>query len=99
MLEALIGFAAFLALAFLRVPMAFAMGIVGFVGVGYKLNFHVASAMIAPDAAKVACTASGPTSEGPTCVVATRSRLAPLARAASTYSSERATIVEARARR
>jgi C4-dicarboxylate transporter, DctM subunit len=47
MLEALIGFAAFLALAFLRVPMAFAMGIVGFVGVAYKLNFNVAAAMIA----------------------------------------------------
>jgi C4-dicarboxylate transporter DctM subunit len=47
MVEALIGFAAFLALAFLRVPMAFAMGIVGFVGVAYKLNFNVASAMIA----------------------------------------------------
>jgi C4-dicarboxylate transporter, DctM subunit len=47
MLEAMIGFAAFLALAFLRLPMAFAMGIVGFFGVAYKLNFHVASAMIA----------------------------------------------------
>jgi tripartite ATP-independent transporter DctM subunit len=44
--ETLIGFAAFLALAFLRVPMAFSMGIVGFVGVGYMLNFRVASAMI-----------------------------------------------------
>jgi C4-dicarboxylate transporter, DctM subunit len=47
MLEALIGFAAFLALAFLRVPMAFAMGIVGFAGVAYMLNFNVAAAMIA----------------------------------------------------
>jgi TRAP-type transport system large permease protein len=47
MLDALIGFAAFLALAFLRVPMAFAMGIVGFFGVAYKLNFNVAAAMIA----------------------------------------------------
>jgi C4-dicarboxylate transporter, DctM subunit len=47
MLEAMIGFAVFLALAFLRLPMAFAMGIVGFFGVAYKLNFHVASAMIA----------------------------------------------------
>jgi tripartite ATP-independent transporter DctM subunit len=46
-LEALVGFAAFLALAFLRMPMAFAMGIVGFAGVAYKLNVHVASAMIA----------------------------------------------------
>src|SRR5262245_37530870 len=47
MVEALIGFPAFLALAFLRVPMAFAMGIVGFAGVAYKLNFNVAAAMIA----------------------------------------------------
>ena len=47
MIEALIGFAAFLALAFLRVPMAFAMGIVGFVGVAHMINFNVASAMIA----------------------------------------------------
>jgi tripartite ATP-independent transporter DctM subunit len=46
-IETLIGFAAFLALAFLRVPMAFAMGIVGFLGVTYKLNFNVAAAMIA----------------------------------------------------
>ena len=46
-IEALVGFAAFLVLAFLRVPMAFAMGIVGFAGVAYKLNFNVAAAMIA----------------------------------------------------
>ena len=46
MTETLAGFAAFLILAFLRVPMAFAMGIVGFVGVGYMLNFNVAAAMI-----------------------------------------------------
>jgi tripartite ATP-independent transporter DctM subunit len=45
--ETLVGFAAFLILAFLRVPMAFAMGIVGFAGVAYKLNFNVAAAMIA----------------------------------------------------
>jgi tripartite ATP-independent transporter DctM subunit len=45
--ETLIGFAAFLILAFLRVPMAFAMGIVGFAGVAYKLNVNVAAAMIA----------------------------------------------------
>jgi len=45
--ETLIGFAAFLILAFLRVPMAFAMGIVGFAGVAYMLNFNVAAAMIA----------------------------------------------------
>jgi tripartite ATP-independent transporter DctM subunit len=45
-LEALLGFAAFMALALVRVPVGFAMGIVGFVGVGLKLNFGVASAMI-----------------------------------------------------
>jgi C4-dicarboxylate transporter, DctM subunit len=44
--EALVGFAAFLALAFLRVPMAFAMGIVGFVGFAYKVNLNAAAAMI-----------------------------------------------------
>ncbi len=47
MLEALTGLGAFLLLAFLRVPMAFAMGIVGFFGVWWKLSFNAASAMIA----------------------------------------------------
>ena len=47
MIETLVGFVAFLTLAFLRVPMAFAMGIVGFAGVAYMLNFNVASSMIA----------------------------------------------------
>ncbi|HEY5963949.1 MAG TPA: TRAP transporter large permease [Xanthobacteraceae bacterium] len=47
MLEALIGLLAFMILAIARIPMAFAMGIVGFAGVAYKLNFNVASAMIA----------------------------------------------------
>jgi tripartite ATP-independent transporter DctM subunit len=46
MTEALLGFAAFLVLAALRVPMAFAMGIVGFFGFAYKLNFSAAAAMI-----------------------------------------------------
>ncbi|MGH8682568.1 MAG: TRAP transporter large permease [Burkholderiales bacterium] len=46
MLEALVGFAAFLLLAFLRVPMAFAMGIVGFAGFAYKVNPGAAAAMI-----------------------------------------------------
>ena len=46
MSEALLGFAAFLALAFLRVPMAFAMGIVGFFGFAYKVNFGAAASMI-----------------------------------------------------
>jgi tripartite ATP-independent transporter DctM subunit len=45
--EALLGFAAFLALAFLRVPMAFAMGIVGFAGFAYKVNFNAAASMLA----------------------------------------------------
>jgi tripartite ATP-independent transporter DctM subunit len=47
MTEALVGFAAFLALAFLRVPMAFAMGIVGFAGFAYKVNFNAAASMLA----------------------------------------------------
>ena len=47
MTEGLAGLAAFLALAFLRVPMAFAMGIVGFFGFAYKVNFAAAAAMIA----------------------------------------------------
>ena len=47
-IETLTGFAAFLILAFLRVPMAFAMGIVGFVGVGYMLNFNVAASIDRP---------------------------------------------------
>ena len=47
MTEALIGLAAFLVLAFLRIPMAFAMGLVGFVGTAWKLNFNAASQMIA----------------------------------------------------
>src|SRR5262249_50825462 len=47
MIEGLAGLAAFLVLAFLRVPMAFAMGIVGFFGFAYKVNFAAASAMIA----------------------------------------------------
>ena len=34
MIEALIGFACVFALALLRVPLAFAMGLVGFVGLG-----------------------------------------------------------------
>ena len=46
MLEALVGLGAFLLLAFLRVPMAFSMGIVGFCGVAYMLSFNAAAAMI-----------------------------------------------------
>jgi tripartite ATP-independent transporter DctM subunit len=47
MVDAMLGLAAFLVLAFLRVPMAFAMGVVGFFGVWWKLSFNAASAMIA----------------------------------------------------
>ena len=47
MLEALLGLLGFLVLAFLRVPMAFAMGVVGFFGVWWKLGLNGASAMIA----------------------------------------------------
>lgn len=46
MVEGLLGLAAFLVLAFLRVPMAFAMGLVGFFGVAWKLNFEAAAAMV-----------------------------------------------------
>jgi C4-dicarboxylate transporter DctM subunit len=47
MIEALAGFAVFLGLAFLRIPMAFAMGLTGFLGVMYKLNFNAAAQMVA----------------------------------------------------
>ena len=47
MIEALVGFAVFLGLAFLRIPMAFAMGLTGFLGVMYKLNFNAAAQMVA----------------------------------------------------
>src|SRR6266850_1995259 len=47
MIEGLLGLAAFLLLAFLRVPMAFAMGIVGFFGFAWKVNFGAAASMIA----------------------------------------------------
>jgi tripartite ATP-independent transporter DctM subunit len=47
MIEGLFGLGAFLVLAFARVPMAFAMGIVGFFGFAYKVSFSAAAAMIA----------------------------------------------------
>ena len=47
MTEGLLGLAAFLLLAFFRVPMAFAMGIVGFFGFAWKVNFGAAASMIA----------------------------------------------------
>jgi tripartite ATP-independent transporter DctM subunit len=46
MTEALLALGAFVILAFLRVPMAFAMGLVGFVGTAWKLNFNVAAQMV-----------------------------------------------------
>lgn len=45
MTEALIGFAAMLGLIFLRVPVAFSMALVGFVGVGVMRNWPSAYAM------------------------------------------------------
>lgn len=47
MIEALLGFAAMLALVFLQVPVAFAMAIVGFVGLGLLRNWASAEAMVA----------------------------------------------------
>jgi tripartite ATP-independent transporter DctM subunit len=44
---ALAGFAAMLALVFLRVPIAFAMGAVGFVGFALVVSFDAAAAMVA----------------------------------------------------
>lgn len=46
MTEALLALGAFIILAFLRIPMAFAMGLVGFVGTALKLNFNVAAQMV-----------------------------------------------------
>lgn len=46
MVEALAGLATFLLLALFRVPMAFAMGLVGFLGVAWKLDMRAASAMV-----------------------------------------------------
>ena len=42
MTEALLGFAAIFALAFMRIPLAFAMGIVGVVGMGVTRGWHAA---------------------------------------------------------
>jgi len=46
-LESLVGFAILLALILLRVPIAFAMGLVGTCGFAYMVNWHAAMAMIA----------------------------------------------------
>ena len=45
MTETLIGFAAFIALSFLRVPLALSMGIVGFAGFAWLVNVRAALAM------------------------------------------------------
>lgn len=50
MIESAIGAIAFLTLSFLRVPIAFSMGLVGFLGVVYMIGFNAASAMIAQTA-------------------------------------------------
>lgn len=47
MLLSLIGFAVLLALIAVRVPIAFAMGVVGMVGFAHIVNWHAAMAMIA----------------------------------------------------
>lgn len=47
MQEALIGFGAFLVLAFLRMPMWIAMGLVGFAGFAHKTNESAALSMVA----------------------------------------------------
>jgi len=46
MIEALIGFAAVLGLVLLRVPIAFAMGLVGFIGFMEERNFRAAISMV-----------------------------------------------------
>ena len=47
MTEALLGFAAIFVLALLRLPLAFAMGIVGFVGLGLMRGWGPAAASAA----------------------------------------------------
>ena len=47
MVEALIGFAALLALSFLRLPIAFAMALVGFVGFATKVGWGPSLSMVA----------------------------------------------------
>lgn len=48
MIEALIGFAAIFGLALLRVPLAFAMGLVGVVGIGLTRGWQPALASNRP---------------------------------------------------
>ncbi|MEJ8570482.1 TRAP transporter large permease [Microbaculum marinum] len=46
MIESILGFAAFLALAFLRVPLSIAMGLVGFIGFAIQVNLNASLAMV-----------------------------------------------------
>ena len=45
MTEALVGLAVMMALALLRIPIAFSMGVVGFLGVAYLRDWNFAPAM------------------------------------------------------
>jgi tripartite ATP-independent transporter DctM subunit len=47
MVESLIGFGVLLCMVLLRVPIAFAMGLIGFVGFGYLVSWSAAGAMVA----------------------------------------------------
>ncbi|MCP5366959.1 MAG: TRAP transporter large permease [Hyphomicrobiales bacterium] len=47
MIDSLIGFAVLLLLVAVKMPIAFAMGLVGFLGFGVLVNFHAATAMVA----------------------------------------------------
>ena len=47
MTASLLGFAAIFLMALLRVPLAFAMGLVGFVGVGWLIGWQAAYANVA----------------------------------------------------
>ena len=47
MVAALVGFIAAIALIFLRVPVAIALGVVGYIGFAYVINFNAAGSTIA----------------------------------------------------
>jgi len=47
MIESIIGFSVLLTLVLLRVPIAFAMGLVGFIGFGYLVSWNAAGHMVA----------------------------------------------------
>ena len=54
MVDALIGFAVLLVLVFLRLPIAFAMGLVGFLGFGYLTGWVPSLNMVATVASETA---------------------------------------------